>query len=404
MAGPRLESVDALRALALFGILQVNIQSFLHGAGDPLGYFLTPPRPIDTAVYLVIGTLVSLKFLALFAFLFGLGFALQMRGLRRRYRKQGQEGQEGQEGQDGRREARRHYRRRLLFLLGVGVAHGTLLYYGDILTAYALAGFVLVLYADARPARLARAARNFFIGHAAISLALVGLTEWARRSLPPDFDVSQVPPGVIETFEVMVTGTWLEQLPLRVEHYLALQGTTLVTGMPFILGLFTLGALAGRLGWLAHPGRHRRLWRAAVPLGLAGLALSAGGTWLNYRTMVDTPGDPALWGFLLMGFGFAATALYLAWFVAQRDAPWMRRAIAWLAPAGRMPLTNYLMQAVILGASLTGWGLGWGAHLGRAELALLALAIVAVQIGVSRWWIGRVGQGPIEALWRRVTY
>jgi len=360
MAGRRLESVDALRALALFGILQVNIQSFLHGAGDPLGYFLTPPRPIDTAVYLV--------------------------------------------GQDGRREARRHYRRRLLFLLGVGVAHGTLLYYGDILTAYALAGFVLVLYADARPARLARAARNFFIGHAAILLALVGLTEWARRSLPPDFDVSQVPPGVIETFEVMVTGTWLEQLPLRVEHYLALQGTTLVTGMPFILGLFTLGALAGRLGWLAHPGRHRRLWRAAVPLGAAGLAFSAAGTWLNYRTMVDTPGDPALWGFLLMGFGFAATALYLAWFVAQRDAPWMRRVIAWLAPAGRMPLTNYLMQAVILGALLTGWGLGWGAHLGRAELALLALAIVAVQIVVSRWWIGCVGQGPIEALWRRVTY
>jgi len=69
-----------------------------------------------------------------------------------------------------------------------------------------------------------------------------------------------------------------------------------------------------------------------------------------------------------------------------------------------MPLTNYLMQAVILGALLTGWGLGWGAHLGRAELALLALAIVAVQIVVSRWWIGCVGQGPIEALWRRVTY
>lgn len=105
MAGRRLESVDALRALALFGILQVNIQSFLHGAGDPLGYFLTPPRPIDTAVYLVIGTLVSLKFLALFAFLFGLGFALQMRGLRRRYREQGQRGQRGQQGQRGDRKS-----------------------------------------------------------------------------------------------------------------------------------------------------------------------------------------------------------------------------------------------------------------------------------------------------------
>jgi uncharacterized protein len=82
----------------------------------------------------------------------------------------------------------------------------------------------------------------------------------------------------------------------------------------------------------------------------------------------------------------------------------MQAAIAWLAPAGRMPLTNYLMQSVLMGALLTGWGLALGLTLHRAELALLALAIVAVQIVLSRWWIARFGQGPVEWLWSRVTY
>jgi uncharacterized protein len=69
-----------------------------------------------------------------------------------------------------------------------------------------------------------------------------------------------------------------------------------------------------------------------------------------------------------------------------------------------MPLTNYLLQSVAMGALLSGWGLGLGAVLGKAELALLAAAIVAVQFVASRAWIARFGQGPVEALWRKATY
>ena len=82
----------------------------------------------------------------------------------------------------------------------------------------------------------------------------------------------------------------------------------------------------------------------------------------------------------------------------------MRHAILWLAPAGRMPLTNYLLQSVVMGALLSGWGLGWGATLARAELALLGIAIALVQIVLSRLWVAHFGSGPLETLWRRVTY
>jgi uncharacterized protein len=69
-----------------------------------------------------------------------------------------------------------------------------------------------------------------------------------------------------------------------------------------------------------------------------------------------------------------------------------------------MPLTNYIVQSVVMGLLLSGWGFGLGAVLGRAELALLALVIVAAQLVASRAWIARFGQGPLEAVWRRVTY
>jgi uncharacterized protein len=384
----RIALVDALRAIALFGILQVNIQSFLYGAGDPLGYFLAPPRPIDTAVYLAIGTFVSLKFLSLFALLFGYGFTLQMRKLTRRHGLAGAKG---------------HYRRRLTFLLGVGLLHGLLLYYGDILTGYAIAGFILVAFAGSRSRRLLSVARNFFAVYLVMSVAQVWLLGQARRAAPFEGDPAAVPQDVIEQFAVMTTGSFAEQLPLRWEDYL-LQCWGLIFSVPLFVALFALGALAARQRWLERPQRFARLWQRAMPVGVAALAASALGTWFNYQTMLTAPSDPDLTGYALMGIAFPALALYLAWIVRWQDRPWLQRLIAWLAPAGRMPLTNYLMQSVLMGLLLTGWGFALGLVLGRAELALLALAIVAVQIVVSRSWIARFGQGPVEWLWRKATY
>jgi uncharacterized protein len=384
----RIALIDGLRAFALFGILQVNIQSFLHGAGDPLGYFLAPPSVLDTAVYLAIGTFVSLKFLSLFALLFGYGFTLQLRKLKQRHGLAG---------------AKSLYRRRLTFLLAVGLAHGLLLYYGDILTGYALAGFVLVFYAGARSRRLLSVARNYFIAYLVLSLLQLVMIEKARRAFPVEGDVGAVPPEILQQFAVMTTGTYLEQLPWRIEDFV-LQCLGLVYSVPLFVALFALGALAARQRWLERPQRFARLWQRAVPIGVVGLVLSALGAWFNYRTMLDAPADPDLIGYTLMGLAFPALALYLALIVRQQDAPWMQRLITWLAPAGRMPLTNYLMQSVLMGFLLTGWGLALGLVLGRAELALLALVIVAVQIVLSRWWIARFRQGPIEWLWRKATY
>jgi uncharacterized protein len=389
MSAARIETVDALRAFALAGILQVNIQSYAWGAGDPLGFFITPPGALDSAVYLLIATFVSSKFLSIFAFLFGAGFALQWRSLRRRRPPA---------------EARAACRRRLWWLLAGGVAHGLLLYYGDILTAYAASGFLLLGYAGARPAVLAASARRWWAGFAALTIASTWAFEWLRGDFPLDGDPAELPAFALERLAIYTQAGYWAQLPARAEDYLSVLGAMAALAVPQLMGLFLLGALAGRLGWLARPRRHAALWRAATWIGVAALPFAAAGAWLNFTTMRDSPGDPASIGYALQNAGSLAACLYVAAFVRWQQRPSMRWLIAWLAPAGRMPLTNYVGQSVAMGLLLSGWGLGLGDALGRAELAALALAIVAAQIAASRAWIARFGQGPLEAWWRRATY
>jgi uncharacterized protein len=382
----RIALLDALRALALFGILQVNIQSYLWGAGA-LTLFAAAPSSADRVTFLLVCVLVYSKFVALFAFIFGHGFALQMRSLRTALADE--------------RAARSAYRRRLLFLLLLGIAHGCLLYFGDILTLYASVGFLLVLYASSRPRRLARHA-VFALGTYAVMTAVFAISvALYDRAAPPTS--AQIPADALKRFAVASDGSYSQYLSANVTDYLAMLGAAAFV-LPFVLGMFLLGALAARQGWLTQPARHARLWRRAAWLGAVMLPLAAGLGWAAFDSSRQWPellGGPAS---VALSLTFPITGLYLALILAKRDTGWMRAVIGWLAPAGRMPLTNYLSQSVLMGLLLSGWGLGWGKDLGVAALALLALGIVVAQVVASRIWMARFGTGPVETLWRRATY
>ncbi|HXF44524.1 MAG TPA: DUF418 domain-containing protein [Burkholderiaceae bacterium] len=384
----------------MVGILQVNIQSFVWGAGDPLGYFLTVPSAVDAALHVLIGTFVSTKFISIFAFLFGLGAALQFRSIARRVAHSHPGPGVGENA--ALTAAQAVYRRRLRFLLAVGVAHGLLLYHGDILAFYALCGFVLVRFLPQRPAAILRATIVCWILAALLMVAAAVFAEAARPWLADD--PHMVPPEALRAFEIYVEGSYLEQLPQRFADYTSVLFSLAVVSVPHVLGLFLLGVLAARLGWLTRPQRHVRLWQAATWIGTAAVPVAAYGAWLNFETMAREPGAPSAIGYTLQFFGSALACLYVAALVRLRATPPVAAAIRWLAPAGRMPLTNYLLQSLVMGALLSGWGFGLGDALTRAELAALALAIVAAQLAASRAWIARFGQGPLEAWWRRVTY
>ena len=380
--GDRLPLIDALRAFALLGILQVNIQSFVWGSAQPLGFLLPTASGADRVAYLLVATLVSTKFLALFAFLFGFGFVVQMRSLGSVQR----------------------YRKRLWFLLGMGLAHGCLLYSGDVLATYALCGFFLVRYAHVRPAKFAKAVRNWWLAFAAVNVVTLGAAWLWSPSADGTLIAAEIPPEIRAQHLAYTTAGFVGQIAIRAPDFL----TSLLAGMvymgPMVVSLFLMGALAARQGWLRYPERHPRVWQMARRAGALGLAMATAGAVSMYFSQLEAPGGFDTIGTLLSIGGLMTMALYLAWFVRYRNIPLVHRAIHWLAPAGRMPLTNYLAQSVLMGALLSGWGWGLGATLGRADLALLAAGIALAQIMLSRVWIAHFGAGPMETLWRRATY
>ncbi|HVE88577.1 MAG TPA: DUF418 domain-containing protein [Burkholderiaceae bacterium] len=372
------ERIDALRGFALFGILLVNIQSFLYGAANPIGYLTPDAGTLDRVTLFATAALVNVKFMPLFAMLFGAGFSLLYAKLKTMTA-----------------EPRRIYRRRMLFLFVFGVLHGIFFYFGDITQMYAVAGIVLLLYVDRDVTAIARAARNWWIGMAVFTAGVFVLVGPAV-TLPEQY-VAEVK----SNFEVFSHGSYVEQLPVRVGEFGDLIVGNLF-GFPLIVALMLTGMLAQRAEWLQQ--RDARAWRTASALGLL-IGLPAAllyGYWLlsdvEAYGLAATPQGATVPMLLSIALSFFYASAFL------RHAP--PRVIALLAPAGRMPLTNYLLQSIAMGALLSGWGLALGPHLNYWQTAALAMLIVVGQIILSSLWLGpmQMKQGPLEALWRAWTY
>jgi len=374
--------------MALMGILQVNIQSFVWGAGEPLGYLSSPPSVAESILYFLQAAFIEGKFYPIFAFLFGVGIALQTGKLRKRYRAQ-------------ERLVTTTYRRRLVFLLVLGIAHGLLLYCGDVLTAYAICALAFVSLAPVRLRSLVVV--SLWLGAAAV--LSIFLPVLLASALDLEDAASEIPASIIRSHDVYCYGGFFAQLGQRWIDELWQQIASIPTFWPQVFALLALGSLAGRLGWLQHPGRHALVWRRAYAIGLGvGLPTALLGAAMNFVRARDLPGADAGWDQVVLGASSVLSMAYIAGAVYAFDQPWGALARRWLASAGRMSLSNYLGQSLIMGALLSGWGLGWGAKASRVQLAMLALLIFIGQVALSNWFLARFRQGPIEALWRRWTY
>jgi len=370
--GRRLVLIDALRGFALFGVLQINLQAAVVGMA-PFAAVLRGATPLDHALWLVMSVLVTAKFYPIFAFLFGYGYQMQRQALMRR-------------GVP----AAPLLARRYGFLLALGVAHGSLLFFGDILTLYGIAGFVLL--ATLRPERilLARQLRVWLTASLFVVL-LIGILAWGPT-----------PALVIEPWS----------LRQRAVDYLQLLVIELPLFLPQIVLYFVLGAMAARIGLLRHPGLHARLWRRLLRLGLwVGLPVSLAFAllkWLPVGLGVDRPWveaagsvanqlcallSPAIVAMFVTGAGRALRGPATAW---------SARAVHALAATGRLALSNYLLQSVLMLVFLQ--ATGWSRSIGFAALAGFGAAVWLLQVLLSAWWLRHWRMGPVEALWRCFTW
>jgi uncharacterized protein len=370
------------------GIVQINIQSFTWGAGEPLAYLSQPPAWGESILYLVQAAFIEGKFYPIFAFLFGVGMALQTRKLRRLH------------PQDA-AAAAAAYRRRLVILFTLGLAHGLLLFCGDVLSTYAACGLLFIAFVPARARDLVRLTAGLWV-LAALSLLLpMALTGESGADAAPE----RIPEAVLAAHDIYAHAGFVAQLAQHANDEVWQQIGDIPTFWPQVMALFALGMLAGRLGWLQYPARHPRLWRNAARIGWGvGLPLSLAGAALGVVRARTLPGAEGNWESVIMGLGSLLSAAYVAAAVRAFGQAGGAPARRWLARAGRLSLSNYLGQSAIMAVLLSGWGLGWGAQASRGQLAVLGLAIFGVQLLASRAILRHFRQGPLEALWRRATY
>ena len=373
----RLRELDGLRAVALFGILTVNIWYF----ADPWTFTgeLSPDHssPSDIALRFLVTMLFEGKFYLLFAFLFGYGFALQERAADRAGVPVGP-----------------RMSRRLMVLAVLGLAHGFLLYFGDILLTYAVMGVVLLGVRTIRVRTAVLIAAGITVSMSML-LTLVGIFV----ALVDD----PVDDGVIPAPDVAaLTEGPGPALAANVEQYLIALPSVLLFQGPLSLAMFLLGLAAARKGILERPPSSSILRRIALTCLPIGLLAAAAQSYLLYYADRDR--------FSLISTGITTvtaplqTAGYVCLLLLLFRTPPGRAVLKALAPAGRMALTNYLGQSLVLMVVFTGVGSGLANALPPAQVLGVVVVLFGAQMVMSRLWLSRFGLGPMEGLLRRVTY
>lgn len=391
----RITALDALRGVAVIGIVVMNVIAFAM----PANAYLNPrvwggTGTLETALWAISFVLVEDKFRALFAMMFGAGVAIML-------------------GKDQARPLASHYAR-MLVLLAIGLAHAVLLANNDVLRIYAVCGLLLPLAVNWPVNRLLWAAGLLIAGQLAVSgyFAWGWLDYWHQRASGITIDLA--PQEVAErtygghpdtTAASLERGreSFAERLDRRTSNWMV-QGRFIVASFPSALASMLLGMALWRSGLLAGEWDKPRALRLArgcimvtipVFLGLTLWSILSGFdpivTAAN-AIVLSAPFDIAL------GVGYAALAIALF-----GDALKDHAVTRVLAATGRMALTNYLATSLIFAGLFASWGLGLFGEVLRDTALLLALVPIAAMLLWSAPWLAHFRQGPMEWLWRSLA-
>ncbi|MEU8318218.1 DUF418 domain-containing protein [Nonomuraea sp. NPDC048881] len=369
----RVQEIDAVRGFALAGILVANI-GFL---ADP-GYALSGAMPIpDGPVALAITAFVLTKFYIIFSFLFGYSFTLQMRAAER-----------------AGASVRARTLRRCLALFVIGLAHGLLLWIGDILTLYAVLGLVLLALRGLSP-RTAVIAGSSIIG--ALTLFWLALA-WLSTLDPAAGQPAAADPAAAARVLALATGGPLDFLTMQTELYPPLVAMIWLFQGPTALAMFLFGLAAGKSRLLEGLGQRPRLlarvqW-AGFGVGLPGGLLYA---WTSGRTgAVELLGGAVnTLTSILLAAAYVATLLRL---IGRFPA-----AGRVLAAPGRVAASNYVGQSLLIALVFTGYGLALAGRLSPIAVMGVALVIYTVLVWASGRWLRTHRHGPVEYVLRRIT-
>ena len=383
----RYEVLDVLRGFALIGVMIANMA--YHS-----GYWFLSPETQESlglhgegqSLLWVIHLVTEGKFYSIFSLLFGIGFGLQM-----------QRAMAKDQPFTGR------FSRRLGVLLLFGILHAVLLFVGDILTAYALLGFVLILFRKCSDKTLLR---WVFI------LPLIPVIQYAFLWFPAQGAPASGEISGREMFERIVltyqTGSFLE---ISITNFFGFVfgrfPDLLFTGRFFkVLAMFLLGYYIAKNRWFAEiPHRRQQLKRIMLWTAAIGIPCNIVMAQLMATDVYYTLAPLGILEPIVYAYGVAALGMSYACGIALAyHSRRFRSILNGLAPLGRMALTNYLMQSLLCCFIFKSYGLGFFGMVSPVYFTLIGVSILVLQVIFSEWWLSRFQFGPAEWLWRSMTY
>jgi len=398
MPGPiqfheRIEVIDIIRGFALLGILIVNMAFFSY----PIMYLELLGQEmwtvfLDKAVLGVISLFIEGKFYSMFSFLFGLGFVIFMERAKVRSAK-----------------PLLLFYRRIFILLIIGLFHAFFIWFGDILVSYAILGFLLPLFFNRKPKTILTWVVIFFtiavLPTALTLLSTISVDDVAYAVYMQEF-FTNIEMKVESSIYAYGQGTFGELMAQRVEDTLFTYNY-LIFVLPLIFPMFLLGLYGGKKR-IFQDIKHnlpfiKRVWKWSLVIGFS---MSI----INYLSglQVDLRSTGSIYDLINMGSRVLAdpglSIFYMSSIVLLcQNKDWIQK-LRPLANVGRMALSNYLFQSIVCTTIFYSYGLGLYGKVGPAAGLVFTLIIFATQIFISRLWLNKYRFGPIEWLWRTLTY
>jgi uncharacterized protein len=412
LGAERISSLDILRGVAILGILVMNIYAFAM----PFPAYTNPllmggTDTLNMGTWFFSHILFDQKFLSIFAMLFGAGIILMT----------------GRAEAKGAKYGRIFYRRQF-WLLALGAVHGYLIWQGDILFLYAVVGILAYRFRNSSLRRLIIVACCLF---PMTTLILFGIgsqmqefqSTAAEVQLLVDSgeEISAEQQEILDGWEEQQPfmnpsvedvqedvdihrGTYADILVFRIPTVVMLQ-----TGLVFLMlwrvaALMLLGMVLMKTGVLSakkSASFYRNMLLICYGIGLPMTIFSAYDLNAHDFAMLyafQVGGIANYFGSLIVGLGHVGVVMLM---IKTKFAQGLQQR---LAAVGRMALTNYLMHSVILTTVFYGYGLGLYGSIPRFQQMAFVVAVIGLQLLYSRWWLARYRFGPVEWLWRSLTY
>lgn len=377
----RVHEIDGIRGFALLGILMMNIMSF----ASPMMQYSIEGREntlftstaADEGVIMFINTFVTANFYTMFSFLFGLGFYIFLT----RANEKGHH-------------ANRLFIRRIILLLLFGLMHGILLWYGDILWTYAVAGIFLLLFYKLSPKTNLITGIVILSAGTVFTLLIAGL-----GSMMGDIEAASSFRLWFDMQETILNGSYIDMIIMNSSIMTLMLFQAFVT-VPNVLAMFLIGLYAAQKGIFQNLDAHRSLINRTAVIGLSvglpvkilsGYGLTYGGMdpfWSSIGILANTLGGP------LMALSYIALFLI----IARKTKVFVKL----LQPVGEMALTNYISQTVIM--LIIFYGFNLFNQVSPVWFIPIVISVFIFQVVISHIWMRVFRYGPLEWLWRSFTY